>query len=122
MIHVRIHGMSGGSEHAELIREIQRRFTFALDRFAHSIREVEVSLSDVNGPRGGIDKICRVRLRLYPRGILVAKSASSSLQHAARDAGMKVRQMLSRRLEKRTARIKRPVRVSPPVIVDGENS
>jgi hypothetical protein len=37
---------------------------FATDRFERHIRDVGVVLRDVNGPHGGIDKLCRVTARL----------------------------------------------------------
>lgn len=43
---------------------IERRVRFALGRFAHRIRRAEVILADVNGPRGGRDKHCTVRVML----------------------------------------------------------
>ena len=42
----------------------ERRLRFALGRFAHEIDRVSVHICDTNGPRGGLDKQCRVRARL----------------------------------------------------------
>jgi len=42
----------------------ERRLRFALGRFAGRIDRVLVHVSDTNGPRGGLDKQCRVRARL----------------------------------------------------------
>ncbi|MFP5382487.1 MAG: HPF/RaiA family ribosome-associated protein [Gammaproteobacteria bacterium] len=41
---------------------VGRRLDFAFGRFGGGIRRVEVMLSDENGPRGGRDKRCQVRL------------------------------------------------------------
>lgn len=64
-------------EHAE---RITRRAGFALSRLASRIRRVEVRFVDVNGPRGGIDKRCRVLLHL-DRGlpVLVEEKGSDLL-------------------------------------------
>lgn len=43
---------------------VERRLGFALGRFADVVRDVEVTLSDINGPKGGHDKLCRIRVRL----------------------------------------------------------
>ena len=40
-----------------------RRTRFALARLSLAVRAVEITLADVNGPRGGADKLCRVRVR-----------------------------------------------------------
>jgi ribosome hibernation promoting factor len=43
---------------------IERRLDFALDRSQERIARVWVTVADVNGPRGGDDKSCRVDVRL----------------------------------------------------------
>ncbi len=39
---------------------VERRLAFALDRFREKVARVTVRVADVNGPRGGPDKTCRV--------------------------------------------------------------
>jgi putative sigma-54 modulation protein len=46
---------------------IERRLCFALERFARRISRVRVSVGDLNGPRGGIDKRCRVAIVVIPQ-------------------------------------------------------
>lgn len=41
---------------------VRRRAQFAMGRFAGTIASLNVRLSDVNGPRGGSDKCCDVRV------------------------------------------------------------
>lgn len=56
---------SRGQALTESIREhIQARLTAALDQHATRVKHVEVVLNDENGPRGGIDQVCRVSVRL----------------------------------------------------------
>ena len=47
---------------AELKDYVNRRVHFSLGRFAGSIRSLSIRLADINGPRGGIDKLCDVRV------------------------------------------------------------
>ena len=47
---------------AELRTLIERRVRQALKRLAWLIPRVRVHLSDINGPRGGIDKCCQIEL------------------------------------------------------------
>lgn len=101
MIQVRIQGIKGSADSVKEVSQIQKIYEFALDRFVDTIREVEVWCADINGPRGGVDKTCRVQLRLYPRGVLTAKSSGSSFKQAARDACVKVKVLLSKKLSKR---------------------
>lgn len=45
-----------------LREHIQRRLNFALQRFAPHIRKLHVQVRDLNGPRGGVDKSCQLRI------------------------------------------------------------
>lgn len=46
---------------ASLVEHGERRLRFALTRISDRIRRVTVRLGDVDGPRGGEDKFCRIR-------------------------------------------------------------
>lgn len=41
---------------------VERKLTFALDRFSDEHVNLQVTLEDVNGPRGGNDKRCRIHV------------------------------------------------------------
>lgn len=73
-----------------------------LGRFASRIREVEVQITDVNGPRGGDDKVCEVEILLRPSGSLLASAtapdAYESVARAAHRARTVVRGHISRGL------------------------
>jgi len=101
MIYVRVHGVTQSGETPEQIEQISSLYQSALDRFTHAIREVDVRVTDINGPRGGVDKSCRVQLRLFPRGILTAKSVGVSCEHAAREACDRLKALLTRRMSRR---------------------
>lgn len=47
----------------ELRDQLHRRIYFALGRFAPVLRNVAVMVTDINGPKGGPDKQCRIRVR-----------------------------------------------------------
>ena len=49
---------------AELREFTERRLLFALSRFDAKIQRVSVLLADANGPRGGVDKSCRITVTL----------------------------------------------------------
>ena len=50
---------------------IERRVQFALGRFIARICRVVVIVDDINGPRGGNDQRCRLRISLIPEGSVV---------------------------------------------------
>ncbi len=84
-----------------LVDLAQRRAGFAFARFGDLVRDIEIRLSDVNGPRGGIGIACLARVRLARGGDLVVEGAASSpedgiAQVMERLAG-RLRRLMSRR-------------------------
>lgn len=62
----------------QLREHIERRAGFALSRFADELHTVLVRLDDLNGPRGGIDKRCRVHLRGPKLGEVVVEETDAA--------------------------------------------
>lgn len=85
----------------ELLEAMRRRLWFALGRLATAIRTVDVTIADVNGPRGGLDKQCRLRVRGPAVGIAVIEhvgtDALTTVGQAAERAHRAVLRALSRR-------------------------
>ncbi|NML27697.1 HPF/RaiA family ribosome-associated protein [Zoogloea dura] len=48
-----------------------RRIRAALGRFGQAVQSVTVRLSDVNGPRGGADKLARIVVQLKNRSLVM---------------------------------------------------
>ncbi len=46
----------------EVLDQIERLLRSGLSRFVHAVRKVELTLVDINGPRGGLDKVARLHL------------------------------------------------------------
>ncbi len=46
-------------------RLTERRLLFAMSRFSSRIKNVKLVVADENGPRGGVDKCCRLSVALY---------------------------------------------------------
>jgi putative sigma-54 modulation protein len=93
----------------ELKDHIERRMRFALGRFAARIDRLTVHLSDVNGPRGGIDKRCRIAIALVPRGRVIVAGLGNDpfalVTDTAKRARRAVRRLLERRREGRALRV-----------------
>jgi ribosome-associated translation inhibitor RaiA len=78
----------------------EQRLELALDRHRERIARVRVTLGDVNGPRGGEDKSCRVEVRLRGgrtvRATVVDADAYAALGAAAHRAGRALARALDR--------------------------
>lgn len=95
-----------GSELArdELHEFATRRLGFVLGRFGSRVTGVRVSVSDENGPRGGVDKKCRIEVR-GPRNLAVVIEDSAADERAAiARAADRAGRTFARALERRRAR------------------
>jgi len=55
------------SEMQDAIRmHVMQALDASFQRFSGKVRTVRVTLQDVNGPRGGVDKSCRIEAKLFP--------------------------------------------------------
>lgn len=72
-----------------------------LGKFAPTVERVSVRVEDVNGPRGGVDRECRVKVVLsgVPSVVLVARDASlaAAIDRALGGAERAVRRAVQRR-------------------------
>ena len=60
-------------------QRIQDRIRVALTRFTPLIRGLTVTISDENGLRGGVDKKCRLVVRLHAGTVVVNEQADAVL-------------------------------------------
>ena len=85
----------------ELKDHIERRLRFALGRFADRIERLTIRVSDVNGPRGGIDKHCRIAIALIPKGTIMVEGTGDDPFALVADAAKRARRSVRRTLERR---------------------
>ena len=95
---------------------VRQQMSSTFCRFGNRIFGTVVSLRDINGPRGGIDKRCRVRLRLLSKGQITVSADAASAFAAAATAISRAHDSLVRKLERRIRR--RPGRRSTAVIYE----
>lgn len=75
----------------------QRRLQFALDWAGRDVRNVNVRLSDINGPRGGNDKRCAIQISLGAQD-LVVEDTEADLYVAIDRAVERSKRALSKRI------------------------
>ena len=63
-LEIRRQGIELTDSHRE---RLTQRLEFALDRFER-VEAVEVHVADINGPRAGVDKRCRIHVTLRGAG------------------------------------------------------
>lgn len=76
------------------------RMKFALERNDNHVMSVKVRLSDINGPRGGIDKRCQIDLVVAGQNDIVIEDTETNLYVAIDRASDRCARTLARHLER----------------------
>jgi putative sigma-54 modulation protein len=58
---------------------IERRVWFGLGRLSPHVRRVTAHFVDINGPRGGADKSCRIEVTMHPSGHVFVDDTDADL-------------------------------------------
>ena len=83
------------------------KLNVALARFAHVVEEARMNLSDINGAeRGGVDKLCRVVLKMKNRSVVVIEELGADIAQTIDRVTDRLHQSVARQLT-RIAKIDR---------------
>jgi ribosome-associated translation inhibitor RaiA len=83
---------------------LRRKLGTKLGKFARAVERVSVRIRDVNGPRGGVDKRCTIKVTLAGLPSVVVEERRASLQAAMDGAMRRAETAVKRSLKRRTAR------------------
>jgi ribosome-associated translation inhibitor RaiA len=92
-----VFGVELEPEHRSYVR---RKLGMKLGKLASSIERVTVRVEDVNGPRGGVDHVCRVKVVLRGLPSVVVDERDASL-HAVIDRALAGAERATRRAVQR---------------------
>ena len=98
--------VSGGNVALDepLREQIESRVRFALSRFSSRIGHVSARVEDLNGPRGGRDKRCRIFVKMRGSGQLSVEAMEEELSEAVSRAADRAARRVQRELERRRER------------------
>ncbi len=96
-VFIRHHGLDLTTDDRQMIERVMGH---ALDRIEHDVLSVTVFLADINGPKGGIDKECRVLLHLKQRGFCAIEDKDDDLTRMMDRIADRVHHTVSRHLDK----------------------
>ncbi len=88
-----------GKSRTELAERIQRSFS----RLSSRVARLHVTLKDINGPRGGRDKVCVIRAELRDGGEVMVADRSSRLENALMRSLRRGRGLIDREVHRRQA-------------------
>jgi putative sigma-54 modulation protein len=78
----------------------EQRLTSALGRAAGHVRSVTVFVADENGPKGGVDKTCRVAVNLDDGPPVVVRHRAAGVGAAVGGAAERVGRAVARALDR----------------------
>ena len=85
---------------------VEDRTTAKLSRFENLIQDIHVTLRDINGPRGGIDMECQVRVRLRRHPDVIVTERANRVEEATSGALNRVTRSIGRRLAQQARRVR----------------
>jgi hypothetical protein len=95
------------------------RVRFALRRLSALVPQAKVQFSDVNGPRGGVDKRCQVELNTQAAGTMIITSLARDWRTALDRSLGRATRVLTRSLQRK----QKPVRGrAARLVIDSEHS
>lgn len=83
-----------------LAARIRRRLGFALARHGAQVRRVAVRVGDENGPRGGIDKYCRIHVHLVGAPVATVEDVGADLYAVIDRAADRVGRVVTKHLDR----------------------
>ena len=96
-----IHIQTRGFSLTEALRGYaKRRLKSSLAASDQHILSTQVRLSDINGPRGGIDKCCQLQVELAGSPSIIVRETSADMYSAIDRAAQRLGRSVSRRLGK----------------------
>jgi ribosome-associated translation inhibitor RaiA len=96
--HVRVLGVEMADHDRD---DIARKLGMKLGKFASAIERITVRLSDTNGPKGGQDQICQIKVVLSGLPSIVVEERASALQGAIVRAVRATERAVRRNLQRR---------------------
>lgn len=83
-----------------LREHVIHRLATGLGRFEARLRQVVVRLSDLNGPRGGVDKHCQLLVRIDGASPIVVRDTEEDLYVAVDRAAERAGRTLARQVQR----------------------
>ena len=80
---------------------IRRKLRTKLAKFGASVERVSIRMEDLNGPRGGVDQVCRIKVVLSGLPSVILEQRGASLEAAVDGALDGVERAVRRRVQRR---------------------
>jgi ribosome hibernation promoting factor len=85
---------------ASLKTYTERRLRSVVGKAFKALKEAEVRLTDVNGPRGGVDKECAIRVQLHRKGVVFVRATGEDAYATVDKAVSRLKLAVVRRIDR----------------------
>ena len=85
----------------ELHDAVQKLVVFAVDRYETQVAKVSVYLTDLNGPKGGVDKLCQITANLRRGNPVFMLEKGSDLLTTVNRAARRIGHLIGRTVQRR---------------------
>ena len=89
-------------------QQVEQRVRLALRRLQGQVQQARISLRDINGPRGGVDKQCQILLTTADHGQLIIVSRAEHVQGALNQALQRTTHTLTRLWQRKRRPTRQP--------------
>ncbi|MBN7820060.1 hypothetical protein [Bowmanella yangjiangensis] len=93
-----------------LRRTLSNRIAKGLSKLSGKIRRIQVSITDVNGPKGGNDKQCQLKVDMHGMPSILVVERRASITQAIAQAVLRTSMVLKRKLSRARQFDRRPAR------------
>ncbi|MFT5598312.1 MAG: putative sigma-54 modulation protein [Urechidicola sp.] len=102
------------------IIHISDRISLAFARTQDAIQSVSIIVSDVNGPKGGIDKLCRILIKSSLLPDIVITENQAHISTAIDRCIARARQSLSRKLKRNKQPLQQRMKLQHLLLADDD--
>lgn len=90
---------------AEIRTYIGHKVAFCFSRHQNNIKTISITLADINGPKGGKNKQCKVRLHSDHLAEIIITEERENLLHAIDNSLIRANRTLVRQLKRRQGQL-----------------
>ena len=83
---------------AALSKYVKSKIQIMLSRYESKIISINVSLFDINGPKGGEDKCCKIVIKINGATSIVVQQTAEDLYNAINTCSRRVRRAVKRQI------------------------
>lgn len=92
-------------------QHIERKLRFTLTRIRSHIQSVSIRLEDINGPKGGLDKCCTLKILISNTPAVIIKDVQEDMYQAIDTALHRLNNVATRKIERLKARNRKAMKV-----------